>query len=82
MTGRRIFDEDVIQSLVDRGYAGEADEFVSSDEGAASRFGKTVLIEIDGHLLVEEWETIEEAQSSFTLGKKRMRAAVHNRTDE
>ena len=82
MTGRPIFDEDIIQSLVNRRYAGEADEFASSYERAISRFGKTVMIEGNGQVFVEEWETVEEAQSSFVLGKRRMRAEAYKRPNE
>ena len=76
MGNRQITDQDSIQDLVDRSLSGEADAFAASDEGAVSRFGHTVVTEIDGVLNVREWDTADEAARAFVLESARMRAVA------
>ena len=71
---RKITDEDEIEDLMMKGYAGEADEFHSADEGAVARYGNTVVSEIDGVLAAAEWDTAAEAESSYAAAKRHLPA--------
>ena len=73
MGSRHITDEDAIQNLTDQTLAGSYDEFADTDEGAVSRFDRTVLSEIDGVLVATEWDTDEEAKRAFVREVRRMR---------
>ena len=74
MSSRAITDEDVIESLVQRGYAGEADEFDSTDDGAVARHGKVVVVELDGTLMADEWDTESEAAESYDIRRREIGA--------
>ena len=78
MGSRRITDEETVETWVARGYAGLADEFASSDGGAVARHGHTVLVEVDGALTMDVWDSADEATKAFRAGVRRMRAAARN----